>query len=114
MRAARVIARQLSRFGSAVTIRSADGGQRAVRALVLPVRSKSRQAMARSEGQTGLLGPEQYVFLGSADCGLAVGETAAADGVDYLVRRAERLCVGEAVYCWGLLIRDGGDAEWSN
>lgn len=114
MRAARVIARELARCGSAVTLTASDGAGRVVYALVLPVRSRSRRAMERTEGATGLVGPEQYVFLGPAESALAAGETAAADGVSYLVRRAERLCVGGAVYTWGLLVRDGGDAAWSS
>lgn len=93
----------------------ADGTQQTVRAIIQPVRSNSRGAMERDAAGAGLSGPEQYVYIGPAAAPLADAAYLTADGVEYLVRRAERLYLGdEAIYVWGLLVRSGGAAAWNS
>ncbi len=115
MSAARLFARLLARYGEPIAVTGADGTETTVRALIEPVRAVSRQAMAFTARGTGLIGPEQYVCLAPAACALDDAVSMRAGTASYLIRRAERICAGgEAVYFWGLLVRDGGETLCSS
>lgn len=111
----RLLKRTVARCGRDVTVTARDGSRQAVRALIQPVRSKSEGAMRFDGAGAGLSGPEQYVYIGPVETEIADAAFLTADGVEYLIRRAETVYFGsDAVYCWGLLTRSGGDAACSS
>ncbi len=101
-------------YGSAVTaIRGTAASS--FRAFLQPVTSKSWQNMERVFGPLGEIPRGQYLYLGPAAQDISQADHLRCGGVDYLVRRAEPILVGdEALYLWGLCVRKGADDPWSN
>ena len=101
-------------YGSAVT--AVCGGESVTfRAFLQLVTSKSWQNMERVFGPLGEIPRGQYLYLGPAAQDISQADHLRCGGVDYLVRRAEPILVGdEALYLWGLCVRKGADDPWSS
>ena len=88
---------------------------RSFRAFLPPVTARSWQNMERVFGPLGEIPRGQYLYLGPADQEISTAEYLRCGGVDYIVRRAEPICVGdEVLYVWGLCVRKGAEDPWSN
>lgn len=104
----------IAHYGSAVTA-VRNGQERGFRAFLQLVTSKSWQNMERVFGPLGEIPRGQYLYLGPAEEDISRAEYLRCAGVDYVVRRAEPICVGdEALYIWGLCVRKGADDPWSS
>ena len=101
-------------YGSSVT--AVNGGASVTfRAFLQLVTSKSWQNMERVFGPLGEIPRGQYLYLGPADQEISTAEYLRCGGVDYIVRRAEPICVGdEVLYVWGLCVRKGAEDPWSS
>ena len=99
-------------YGSSVT--AVNGGASVTfRAFLQLVTSKSWQNMERVFGPLGEIPRGQYLYLGPAEEDISGAEYLRCAGVDYVVRRAEPIYVGdEALYIWGLCVRKGADDPW--
>ena len=109
-----IIERIIADYGSTVTA-AENGGERSFRAFLQPVTSKSWQNMERVFGPLGEIPRGQYLYIGPAEQDISGADHLRCGGVDYIVRRAEPILVGdEALYLWGLCVRKGADDPWSS
>ena len=101
-------------YGLSVTAVNGDASV-TFRAFLQLVTSKSWQNMERVFGPLGEIPRGQYLYLGPAEEDISGAEYLRCAGVDYVVRRAEPIYVGdEALYIWGLCVRKGADDPWSS
>ena len=109
-----IIERIIEDYGAAVT--AVQGGQsRRFRAFLQLVTSKSWQNMERVFGPLGEIPRGQYLYIGPAAQDISDADHLQCGGVDYIVRRAEPIYVGdEALYIWGLCVRKGAEDPWSS
>ena len=89
--------------------------QQSFRAFLQLVTSKSWQNMEKVFGPLGEIPRGQYLYIGPAAQDVSSADYLRCNGVDYLVRRAEPILLGdEALYIWGLCVRKGADDPWSS
>lgn len=109
-----IIERIIEDYGAAVTAVQ-DGQPRCFRAFLQLVTSKSWQNMERVFGPLGEIPRGQYLYIGPAAQDISDADHLRCGRVDYIVRRAEPIYVGdEALYIWGLCVRKGADDPWSS
>lgn len=104
----------IQNYGATVTMVAGEATAE-FRAFLQPIGSKSWQNMEHMFGPLGEVPRGQYLYLGPADVDIGSAAFLRCHGVDYLVRKAETLYVGDAaLYCWGLCVRKGADDPWSS
>lgn len=102
----------LNGYGSTVT-KGQGQAQVSFRAFLQPVTTKSWQNMQRVFGPLGEIPMGQYLFLGPAEQAIAAGDCLQCNQLDFIVRRADTILIGdEAVYIWGLCVQKGAEDTW--
>lgn len=92
----------LSRYGQAVTLLPAGGGEeRVLRAFLQPVRSKSEDQQVPSP--LGLRREDRFLYLGPADVPLKDGDEVDWQGGRYAVQSAHPVGPGPGGHFWALL-----------
>ena len=108
------LSRVIRYYGSTVTVQTPDG-EKEVRAFVQPVTGKSWQNMKKVVQGLGELELGQFLYLGPASPNLADAAGVVCRQEHYKIRRTELICLkDEALFCWGLLTKEGGEDPWNN
>nr|DAG11540.1 MAG TPA: hypothetical protein [Caudoviricetes sp.] len=108
------IARVIRYYGSAVTVVT-EAGSVETRAFLQPVTSKSWQNMRKVIQGLGEIELGQFLYLGPAEPDLAAATEVVQGQEHYRIRRTEQICLKEeALYCWGLLTKEGGEDPWNS
>lgn len=103
----------LSKFGASITVEHGKEAT-ACRGFLRPVTGKYWQNMEHVFSDIGQVPRGQYLYIGPASVAVAQGDRIELEGIGYLVRRAERILIGDAcVYCWGLCVQEGESDTWS-
>ena len=104
----------LTGYGSLVTIRDGES-TRTFRAFIQPVTEKGWQNTRKIIASLGQVPKGQYVYIGPAEMELLEGQMLEARWQKYLVRRCEKVFLGEeAMYTWALLTKVGGADPWNS
>lgn len=108
------LARLIRYYGSTVTV-TTDAGQSQVRAFIQPVTGKSWQNMQKVVQGLGEIELGQFLYLGPVTPDLAEATEVCCGQERFRIRRTELICLkDEALYCWGLLTKEGGDDPWNS
>ena len=90
-----------------------NGSSYFVRGFLQPGKSMSQRSAMKKTSPLGEVFGETYLFIGSVDCDMAVGDTLTYDRRNYDVRQVEIVRIHEeAVYLWGLCVLRGGVNDW--
>lgn len=109
-----IIERIIEDYGSTVSAVSTQGAE-SFRAFLQLVTSKSWQNMERVFGPLGEIPRGQYLYIGPAEKDITGADYLSVGGMDFIVRRADPILVGdEVMYIWGLCVRKGADDPWSS
>lgn len=110
----KMVRKILKQYGTAMTVAS-DGVSRDVRGFFQPVRSKNWQNMVSLDTPLGEVPRGQYIYIGPPDVTAKDGDILTVGGKDYVFRRVEPYCYGDAVmYLWGLCMEKGVNDTWGS
>lgn len=103
----------LEGYGGPVTAQT-QAGTKQFWGFVQPVTERGWSNTQKIVASLGRIPKECYVLIAQADAAVEEGETLTARAQRFLVRRAEKVYVGdEPMYTWALLTKAGGEAAWS-
>ena len=109
----RYIKEILAQYGAILTVCHGET-QTACRGFLRPVTGKYWQNMEHVLSDIGQVPRGQYVYLGPPEVPLVQGDRVILEGTAYLVRRGERILLGDrCLYYWGLCIQEGTEDTWS-
>lgn len=104
----------LQGYGSLATITDGESA-RTFRAFIQPVTEKGWQNTKKIIASLGQVPKGQYVYIGPAEVELTQGQRLETRGQTFLVRRCEKVFLGEeAMYTWALLTKAGGADPWNS
>ena len=103
-----MIERILSDYASDCSVQTADG-VKTVRAFIEPVQSRGKDGFLHKLHALGEIPDGRYVYIGPVSALPVQDGSAAANGREYVVCKAETLFMqNEPVFIWGLLRECGG------
>lgn len=104
----RTIDRVIRYYGAPAILHYADGTAVCVRAFIRPVTARSAWNLHRALDDLGQLPVGMFLYLGPADRDILQAQWIACGEERFAPRRSEQILFGgEAVYCWGLLEKEG-------
>lgn len=104
----------LTAYGSEMKLIRTNGTV-VIRAFLQPVTTESWENMRKTVQWLGEIPRGRYVYIGPTEPEATEDDYVELRGTRYRVCKAETLIVaGEALYVWGLLQKEGGEAAWKN
>ena len=102
--------RTLSRYGRQIALPKKG---LSVQGFLQPVTGKGTNMAHVEASPLGVQQHRQYVYIGPVEPELKMDDVLQVDGMRYLVRRAERIAMGQSVaYQWAMCVARGGDDQW--